>query len=136
MRAGISSENSSSKRSGIAIYSPPPCGEGLCRQRLVGAVAHRLFGGALAGAEPCVAGGLGLIFDGGESGHLVRTVAERLLLGETARAPPVALSGFDLDRDRLPSADCRHLAHLVLPPPAVASHASPQALASSRTRRI
>src|SRR5271155_1407651 len=99
---------------------PPPPGEGeavSCCQRLVGPVAHRLLRGLLAGAEPCLAGGLGLVFDGSESGNFVRAVAERLLLRKSARAPPIALSGLDFDRDRLPSADCRHLAHLVLPPP-------------------
>src|SRR5690349_15053799 len=120
MRAGISSENSSSNRSGIGENS----------KFFVTAVAHRLFGGALAGAEPGLFGRGGLVFDRAERAALVRAVAERLRFGTPAGAPPVALAGFQLDRDRPSPADLRHsavIAHAVLPPPSVASQACPQA---------
>src|SRR5579863_2482487 len=100
------------------------------------AVAHRLLARALAGAEPDLLGGRGLELDRRERRHLVRAVAERLLLRQSARTPPVALAGLDIDRDRRPSADLWHFAHVLNPPPSVASHASPQALARSRTRRM
>src|SRR5580700_11093658 len=110
-------------------------------------VAHRLFGGALAGAEPGFLGLRRLVFDRREGGALVRAVAEWLRFRAPAGAPPIALAAFDIDRHRPPAADFRHLAHVafpfndpfsppaaaLLPPPSVASHASPQALASSRT---
>src|ERR1700761_5000334 len=104
-------------------------------------VAHGLVLGALAGAEPHFFVGCGFPFLRPEVGALVRAVAERLRLGAPAGAPPVALAGHDIDRKRATPADFR-FAHfslsacliMPLPPPAVASHASPHALASSRTR--
>src|SRR6266849_3487320 len=102
------------------------------------AVAHRLLVAALASAEPGLLDLLGLPFDRRESRALVRAVAERLLLRAPAGAPPIAFAGLDIDRERLPSADlrfCAH-AHAVAPPASVANHASPHALASSRTRRM
>ena len=42
----------------------------------------------------------------------------------------------DIDRKRLPLTDFRHCTHSAAPPAGVASHAGPQALASSRTRRM
>src|SRR5581483_3374693 len=116
------------------------------RQRLMAPVAHRLFAGALAGTEPGFFRGGGLVFHWREAGALVRAVAERLRFGAPAGAPPIALAALELDRDRPPAADlghCADVAHFALPasfsdfpPPSVASHASPHALASSRTRRI
>src|SRR5260370_4072804 len=100
------------------------------------AVAHRLLRRAFASAEPDLLGGLRLELDRRKSGHLVRAVAERLLLRQAARTPPVTLAGLDIDRDRRPSADFWHLAHVIVPQPSAASHASPHALASSRTRRM
>src|SRR5262249_33390080 len=109
-------------------------------QPLVAAVAHRLFGRALARAEPDLLGGRRLELDGCEVCHFVRTVAKRLALRQSAGAPPIALAGLHLDRDRRAATDRGHLArriaHELRPPPSVASHASPQALASSRTRKI
>src|ERR1700758_1502526 len=129
MRAGISSENNSSRRSGMNWSQP-----------LVAAVAQRLFGRALAGAEPDLLRCGRLELDRREVRHLVRAVAEGLILRTPAGAPPVGLAGLDVDRDRLMSAALGHLAHHVAPagrpPPSVASHASPQALARSRTRRM
>src|SRR5579864_4116733 len=108
-----------------------------------GCVAHRLLAAALAGAEPDLLGFVGFEFDRAERGGLVRAVAERLRFGAPAGAPPIALAALDVDRQRPPAADFRHLAHvafpaplMLLPPPSVASHAAPQALASSRTRRM
>src|SRR5690349_12295891 len=103
------------------------------------AVAHRLFGGALASAEPGLFGRGGLVFDRTEGCALVRAVAKRLRFGTPAGAPPIALAGFEHDRDRAPPADLRHRAlviHWSLPPPSVASQACPHALASSRTRKM
>src|SRR5258708_40341250 len=76
------------------------------------AVAQRRRRGALAGAEPDLAGRLGLEFARAERRALVRAVAERLRLGAAAGAPPVALAGLDIDHHRLAAADFRHLAHL------------------------
>src|SRR6516164_7611641 len=118
MRAGISSENSSSSRSGI-------------HELLVAAVAERAASGALARAKPCLLGFLSLPLDRPELRYLVRPVAEGLFLGAPAGAPPIALAGFHIDRERSTSSDLGFCAH-VAPPPAVASQASPQALARSR----
>jgi hypothetical protein len=43
----------------------------------------------------------------------VRAVAKRLSFGQPARTPPVALALFDLNGNRLPSADLCHFAHNV-----------------------
>src|SRR5690349_20741034 len=59
------------------------------------AVAHRLFGGTLAGAEPGLFGRGGLVFDRTEGCAPVRAVAKRLRLGPSAGAPPIALAGFE-----------------------------------------
>src|SRR5580692_5771888 len=99
-------------------------------------IAQRLVRGALAGAEPDFLVGFRLPFLRPEFRAFVRAVAERLRLRAPAGAPPVAFAGRDVDRDRPPSADFRHCAHIVFPPPSVASHASPHALASSRTRKM
>src|SRR5262249_15603367 len=101
-------------------------------QLLMAAVAHGPIAGALAGAEPGLLRLLRLPLDRRKPRALVRAVAERLAL----RAPPVALAGLDIDREGTPPADFRLCIHAGAPPASVASHASPQALASSRTRRI
>src|SRR5579883_1452770 len=110
------------------------------------AVAHRLLAGALAGAEPRFLGHGRLVLDRRESRALVRAVAERLRLRTPASAPPIALAGFNIDRNRPAAADLwQRLAHFrsphityrkLAPPPSVASQAAPQALASSRTRKM
>src|SRR5262249_51130317 len=105
-------------------------------QLLMAAVAHGPIAGALAGAEPGLLRLLRLPLDRRKPRALVRAVAERLALRAPAGAPPVALAGLDVDRERSPSADFRLCIHAGAPPASVASHASPQALASSRTRRI
>src|ERR1700730_1203519 len=133
--------------------APPPSPRSSLRcdsKLLVAAVAHRPVSRALAGAEPGLDRRFRLPFDRREARPLVRAVAERLLLRAPAGAPPVALAGLDIDRQRLASADFRFCAHAAVPcfsadlkgpvknhaPPAsVASQASPQALANSRTRR-
>src|SRR6188768_828638 len=97
-------------------------------------VADRRAGGAFAGAEVDHAGAVRLPFHRLETGALVRTVAERLRLRAPAAAPPIALTRFDADHQRRPAADFG-FAHAA-PPASVASHASPQAFASSRTRKI
>src|SRR5262249_59295998 len=105
---------------------------------LVAAVAHRFFGRALAGAEPGLFGVHGLVFDRTKGRALVRAVAKRLGLGTPAGAPPIALAAFQHNRDRPPAANfghCAFITHALFPPPSVASHACPQALASSRTRK-
>src|SRR5229473_5252155 len=99
------------------------------------AVAHRSISGALACTEPGLLRFFRFPFDWPELCFLMRAVAEGLLLRAPAGAPPIALAGFDFDRERLTSSDFRYCAH-VAPPPDVASHASPQALESSRTRRM
>jgi hypothetical protein len=71
---------------------------------------------------------------GSKGGHFVRFIAKRLVLGAPACAPPVDLTGLDFDRNRRAAADFR-IAH-VAPPPSVASQASPQAFANSRTRKM
>src|SRR6476661_7553704 len=114
----------------------PPTPPRLQGDRLVRAVAHRLLAGAFAGAEPDLLGGRRLVINRRERCDLVRAIAERLLLRTPTGAPPVALAGLDVDHDRPSAADFRHLAHWLFPPPSVASHASPHALASSRTRRM
>src|SRR5580704_9106161 len=118
MRAGISSEKSSSRRSGMDQRDRS--------EILMAAVAHRLVGGAFAGAEPGLFGGGRLVLDRREARAFVRAVAERLRLRTPAGAPPVALAGLDVDRDWPPSADFGHIVHPIFPPPCVASHASPQ----------
>src|SRR5215469_8100663 len=97
------------------------------------AVAHRPVPRALTGAEPCL---LRLPLDRRKRRALVRAVAERLALRAPARAPPVTLAGLDIDRERGAPADFRLYVHAGAPPASVASHASPHALARSRTRRI
>src|SRR5436190_19046363 len=75
------------------------------------AVAQRRRRGALAGAEPDLAGRLRLEFAWRERRSFVRTVAQRLRLGTAAGAPPVALAYFHVHDHRLASADLRYLAH-------------------------
>src|SRR5579863_4619004 len=89
--------------------------DGSCFQLLMAPVAQRLFGGALAGAEPGFLGLRRLIFDRREGGALVRAVAEWLRFRAPAGAPPIALAAFDIDRQRPPAADFRHLAHVAFP---------------------
>src|ERR1700719_4324099 len=102
------------------------------------AVAHGLVAGAFAGAEPGLLRPLRLPLDRRKRRALVRAVAERLALRAPARAPPVTLAGLDIDPERgaPAAADFRLCVHAGAPPASVASHASPHALASSRTRRI
>src|SRR5262245_64630368 len=54
----------------------------------------------LAGAEEFAGRGIGRPFDGREFAALVAAVAEGLVLGTPAGAPPVILAGLDGDRDR------------------------------------
>src|SRR5580704_8330841 len=108
----------------------------LRRQILVRTVAHRLFRRALAGAEPRLLARGRFVFHGSKASALVRSVAKRLRLRAPAGAPPITFFRFDLDRDWPPTADFGHRAHVCLPPPSVANQAAPQALASSRTRKI
>src|SRR5690606_2925047 len=60
----------------------------------VAAIAQRLVGGGLAGAEVEGLRFGGLVLEGGETAVLVGTVAERLLLALAAGAPVVGLAGF------------------------------------------
>src|ERR1700682_4808070 len=99
------------------------------------AVAERRVAATLAGAEEHLAAGLRFEFDRAETRNLVGAVAERLRLRAPASAPPVALAGLDVACDRPPPADLGFgHAHEFAPPPSVASQASPQPLANSRTR--
>ena len=123
---------------GEGKVDPPRSGEGFMT-----AVAHWLVLGALAGAEPHLFVRCRLPFLRPEFGALVRAVAERLRLRAPAGAPPVAFAGHDIDREaaavrrfQVRSFLLLRSAHVPLPPPSVASHASPHALASSRTRRM
>src|ERR1700728_2507072 len=111
MRAGISSEKSSSRRSGIFTVRSPS-GEGF-----VTAVAKRLVRGTLAGAEPDFLAGGGFPFLRAECGALMRSVAERLRLGARAAPPPVRFAAHDVDGNGPRAANFRHLAHLLAPPP-------------------
>src|SRR5689334_3602248 len=70
-------------------------------QRLVGAVAEWLAAGVLAGAEEFARRFIGRPFDRREFAALVAAVAERLVLGAPAGAPPVILAGLDHDRNGL-----------------------------------
>src|SRR5262249_36263740 len=111
----------------------------LALKPLMAAVAHRLFAGTFAGTEPGFLRLCRFVFDRREGCALVRAVAKRLRLRAPAGTPPIARAGFQFDRDRPPTADlghCSRFAQSLVPPPSVASHASPQALASSRTRRM
>src|SRR5580704_15671383 len=99
-------------------------------------IAQRLVRGAFAGAEPDFLVVRRFPFLWPKFAAFVRAIAERLRLRAPAGAPPVAFAGRDVDRNRLPSADFRHCTHIAFPPPSVASHASPHALASSRTRKM
>src|SRR5262249_47595791 len=100
------------------------------------AVAHRPVPRALAGAEPCLLRLLRLPLDRRKRRALVRAVAERLALRPPPRPPTAPLPALDIARGRGPPADFRLYVHAGAPPASVASHASPHALASSRTRRI
>src|SRR5229473_2655922 len=136
MRAGISSEKSSSRRSGIrgvTFLHPPLQGRVIVcrtpapsqtrpgaawstecsrhRQRLMRAAAERLCRGLLAGTEPHLFALRRRPLHWRERGALVRAVAERLVLRLAARAPPVVLAGFDIDADRLPSSNRTLLRH-------------------------
>jgi hypothetical protein len=66
----------------------------------MGAVAQGALLGVLAGAEVDGAGGFGLKRYRREGGTLMGTIAERLVLAVSARAPVVSLAGFDEDGDR------------------------------------
>src|SRR5690242_6824261 len=83
----------------------PPQGRGKTLESFMTPVAHRFFGGALAGAEPRLFGHGRLVFDRAERRALVRAVTKRLRLGTPAGAPPIALAGFQHDRHRTPAAD-------------------------------
>ena len=118
----------------FGLYSD--AGTGTCEKR-PGSKGHEQVD-AQGLAEPDLLGFFCLPLHRPEFRHFVRAVAKRLLLRAAAGTPPIALAGFQRDRNGPPAADFRHctrFAHAV-PPPAVASHASPQALASSRTRRM
>jgi hypothetical protein len=66
----------------------------------MGAITQRALLGVLAGAEVDRAGGFGLVRHRREGGTLMGTIAERLVLAVSARAPVVGLAGFDEDGDR------------------------------------
>src|SRR5579862_642764 len=121
-----------------ALPHPPPAAATLplSGEGFVAPIAQRLVRGAFAGAEPDFLVGFRFPFLRAEFASLVRAVAERLRLRAPAGAPPVAFAGHDVDWQRPPAADFRNSAHIVFPPPSVASHASPHALASSRTRKM
>src|SRR3984893_1015848 len=136
MRAGISSENSSSSKSGTQRrLLRLRCRRRLRWQLFVAAVAHRAFAAAFAGAEPDLLRFFCLPLNRPEFRHFVRAVAKRLRLRAAAGTPPIAFAGFDIDRNRRTAADFGHDTHSG-PPAGVASQASPQAFASSRTRRM
>src|SRR2546430_13161864 len=103
---------------------------------LVAVVTDRRALGELAGAQQSAAVALDLPFHRLDAGALVRAVAERLALRAAAAAPPIGFAGDQLHQHRLASTDLGLAAHDVPPPASVASQASPQALASSRTRRM
>src|ERR1700688_445105 len=90
----------------------PLSGEGFMR-----AIAQRLVRGAFAGAEPDFLVGFRLPFLRPEFRAFVRAVAERLRFRAPAGAPPVAFAGRDVDRNRPPSADFRHAAHITFSAP-------------------
>jgi hypothetical protein len=74
--------------------------KGLTSEGLVRAVAERTLLGMLTGAEIDRAIDLGLVWDRRESGPFVGTIAERLVLTVSTRAPVVGLTSFDEDRER------------------------------------
>src|SRR3954453_4662627 len=105
-------------------------------QLLVAAVADRRRLRALAGAQQRAAIAFHLPLQRLDAGSFMRAVAERLALRATAAAPPIGLAGHQFPQHRLTAADHGFAAHGFSPPASVASHASPQAFASSRTRRM
>src|SRR5581483_1285422 len=98
------------------------------------AVAERRVLAAFAGAEEDALRLRRDVLDRREFGVLVGAVAERLARGQAAGAPPQLLARRHLDRSRRFAAN-RRFAHVALPA-SVWIQASPQAFASSRTRRI
>src|SRR5438067_11218423 len=66
-------------------------------QGVVRTVAERLAAGRLAPAEPNLLGGLGGKRDRGQSGALMRAVAEGLRGTAPARTPEVPFPGLDID---------------------------------------
>src|SRR5450755_1107283 len=99
------------------------------------AVAQRHGRGALAGAEEHASGFRRDELQRRKAGAFVAAVAERLISGLAAGAPPIFLARLDLDWNRHSAAYRRLLAH-VAPPASVCIQASPQAFASSRTRMM
>jgi hypothetical protein len=77
-------------------------------------------------------------WQGRHSCSIPKTIPHSLNCCRTNRAPtgtpPADLAGLDFARNRRTAADFR-IAH-VAPPPSVASQASPQAFANSRTRKM
>src|SRR5262249_29260547 len=73
----------------VPLQEPRGCGS--C-EGLVCAVAQGLFAGALAGAEPVVAGLRASVLHRRAAAALVGAVAERLVLALPAGAPPVVLA--------------------------------------------
>src|SRR5580704_4809966 len=69
-------------------------------QAIMRPVAKRLTLGGLATAEPNLPGFLGGVQNRGQAGVLVRAVAKRLAFAAPARAPEIALAGFDGDAVR------------------------------------
>src|SRR3954469_12860259 len=102
MRAGISSENSSSRRSGIVP------------QRQMSVVANRRLVGLLARAQERAAIAVDCPLHRLDAGALVRPVAERLALRTPAAAPPVRLAGHQLHQDRLVMPLARLATHVVI----------------------
>jgi hypothetical protein len=119
IHAGISSEKSSSSRSGIKSAS--------CASRRTSAFDVRLQAQNQTFSDFSALNSIGAklvtLCEPSKSGCFLET---------RARAPPIALSGLDLDPHRSSSADLWHFTHLLVPPSSIASHASLHALASSR----
>src|SRR5829696_2344405 len=105
-------------------------------QLLMAVVADGRRFGALAGTQQRAAIALHFPLQRLDAGAFMRAVAERLAVGTAAAAPPIGLAGHKFDEHRLTAADHGFAAHGFTPPASVASHASPQAFANSRTRRM
>jgi hypothetical protein len=66
----------------------------------MGAITERALLGVLTGAEVDRTVSLSLIRDRRESGPFVGTIAERLVLTVSTRAPVIGLTSFDEDGNR------------------------------------
>ncbi len=116
MKTVRSEQGEGRRRTAPCRPSPQPAGfpsdpEGAAGLlRLVCSVAEGLALGVLALAQVGGLGFLGLEDDRPQVRDLVGAVAERLVLGQTARAPGVGLSGFELHGGGLLGGD-RRLSH-------------------------